>query len=584
MTMPEQTVDFNTKTGKFEITCPPWYVDKCRAIPNRRWLKKSKVWTAPPIVRNVEYLKSKFSDAVWTDAAERKADEVANARRITKPGFPSWYTFKRTPLSQQREALNAAYGMDAFAFIMDPGTCKTQTFIDWVCAYAMEGRINAALVIVPNSVTYNWLDELEDACPIDYVAEVMDTGSYRKAEKIIATTGVFKWLIMSWESLSQGKAYKYAERFMLSTRCALGADESSWAKNHKATRTDNAINLSHLANVRAILTGTVILSKLYDMYSQFEIVDTNVIGIGDFYAFRNRYVEMGGYRDDKGRPKQVVGFKNVDELMELIRPFSFVKKKRDCLDLPPRIPEESPPGILRRTTMTSEQRKLYKEVKSKYKLPKFDGQDVPIQNVLEKCLRLQQIIQGIVSVDTGRKDKHGKAILEQRRIFDDPMKNPKIRELINLIEEIDGQVVIYSPFVYNIEDITAVLLHAHPSSGVANLPKGDAEELQQVARDFRKGNYRFMVCSQKQGGIGLNFQSASDTIYLGNTQNLGDRVQSEARTERMGQKGDQITFWDIVCDDSEDTKTIMPSLREKMDLSEFVRNKMHEGAREEDLM
>jgi hypothetical protein len=290
-------------------------------------------------------------------------------------------------------------------------------------------------------------------------------------------------------------------------------------------------------------------------------------------------VVYGGFEN-----KQIVGYQNVDELMELIKPYVYVKEKRACLNLPPRLPVNSPPGIIRHVQMAPHQRKLYDEARKKTGNPRWEGEDVAISMSLEKFLRMQQIIQGIVSTDTGQKDKHGKRILRQHRLFDDPLKNPKLAETLNLVEEISGQIVIYSPFVFNVEDMTAILKKVYPKERVLTLPKAQPQLLRQMCKDFYKGDYRFCVSSQRQGGIGINgLQSAGDTIYIANTQNLENRIQSEGRTERQGSTATSITFWDIIMDDSEDDKSIVPSLREKCDLADFVRRKLKEGCSEEDL-
>ncbi|HEY4722601.1 MAG TPA: SNF2-related protein, partial [Anaerolineae bacterium] len=318
------------------------------------------------MARNIQYLETAFADAIWTDGAKLAAAEYKDSRRISRLPFPSWYVFKREPRAKQREAINRAYNLREFGFIMDPGTGKSQAIVDWCTAYAMEGRINAVVVIVPNSVTYNWIDELKDTCPIEYEAEVMDTGSYKKAKAMIALRDKFKWLMVSWESLSQGKAKDYALQFIKTSKCAVIRDESSWGKNHKSVRTTVATDLGNAAEYRSIATGTVVLKHLTDLYSQLEMLSTDIIGIGDFYSFRNRYCIMGGYEG-----KEVEGYKNVDELMELISPYVYVAYKRECIDIPPKTPENSPPGILRRVDLTEEQVKLYKAIKSKYGQPEF---------------------------------------------------------------------------------------------------------------------------------------------------------------------------------------------------------------------
>lgn len=577
-------IEFDPKTNKLLIRAPIWMVDQCRGIPNRRWLKSKKAWSAPVLRRNVEYLRRAFPDAWWDEGAKHEVAKVEKASVIRRAGFPSWYPFKREPMKKQREALDALYGVENVGFIMDPGTGKTQTCIDWATAQAMEGTIDAVLVAVPNAVTYNWIDELAEVCPIEYAALVMDTGSYRKTERFLKQSGVFRWLIVSWEALSQGKAKTYAERFLLSSRAAMLADESSWIKNHQATRTVVATELGKLAKTRAIMTGTPVLSRLADLFSQMEFLSTHIIGIGDFYSFRNRYVVMGGFEN-----KQIVGYQNVEELMELIKPYVFVARRSECVDLPPKTPKDTPPGVLRRVEMGKEQRELYNAVKSKDKIPQYGGYDIPIQNTLEKFLRMHEIIQGIVTVDTGERDKKGNAILQKHYIYEDPTKSPKIMELLRLVDEFnpDDQAVIFTPYRLDVEAATQALRKVYGDEAVGNLPRSDdkdggAEAIQAKCRDFRAGKFRFLVCSQRQGGIGLNLQSARYGIYLGNTQNLEQRIQSEGRIYRTGQKN-SVTYYDIVADNSEDTKSIIPSLIEKINLAEYIQRRLAEGATMEDL-
>jgi len=572
-----QIIDFDTRTNKFTVSAPPWEVERCRGIPNRRWNKANRTWVAPLLMRNVEYLQQAFATAVWTDSARRACEGHRDARKIKRLPFPSWYAFKREPRIKQREALNRAYNMNEFGFIMDPGTGKSQGIVDWVTCYAMEGRLSAVVIVVPNSVTYNWIDELRDTCPIEYEAAVMDTGRYRDTERMIALQGKFKWLIMSWESLSQGKAKDYALRFVKSAKCAVIGDESSWGKNHKSVRTGAITKLMQAAEFRAIATGTVVLKHLTDLYPQMEMLSTHIIGIGDFYSFRNRYCVMGGYED-----KEVEGYKNVDELMELISPYVFVAYKRECIDIPKKTPENSPPGIMRRVTLSEDQQKLYKAVKSKYDAPEFQGLKVPVKNALEITLRFRQICQGIVSVDTGNKDKKGNAILEQRYIVP-PERNPKIIELLRYIEETDEQAIIWTPFTLDVDAATAALRAVYGHDSVLNLPKGDPKRLQEETRAFRADKYRFCVSTQQLGGIGLNMQSASLEVFLANTENFADRIQAEGRMERDGQKN-PMTVIDIVAEGTVDTKTIIPSLIEKNDLAEYVKARLHAGSRLIDLV
>src|SRR3972149_1240643 len=100
-----QVVDFDPKTNKFVVSCPLWLVEKCRAIPNRRWNKTNKTWIAPRLARNIQYLETAFADAIWTDGAKLAAAEYKDSRRISRLPFPSWDVFKREPRAQQPQAI-----------------------------------------------------------------------------------------------------------------------------------------------------------------------------------------------------------------------------------------------------------------------------------------------------------------------------------------------------------------------------------------------------------------------------------------------------------------------------------------------
>ena len=162
-------------------------------------------------------------------------------------------------------------------------------------------------------------------------------------------------------------------------------DESTTIKSPKANRTKNIVRLSKYAEYRRILTGAPVTRSPLDLYTQCEFLDPGLLGYGSFYSFRARYAEMIN-RTTGGRTfKQVIGYKRLDELNDLLKSFSSRVLKKDCLDLPDKV------YITRKIEMTPEQKKTYNEIK-KYAISDLyneqkERQQVSVTSVLPKLLR-----------------------------------------------------------------------------------------------------------------------------------------------------------------------------------------------------
>ena len=89
-----------------------------------------------------------------------------------------------------------------------------------------------------------------------------------------------------------------------------------------------------------------------------------------------------------GRSVQiVVGYRNLDELSQKLKPFSYRVLKEDCLDLPPKI------YMKRIIQLTPEQDKLYKQMKEQA-LAEMNGERMSTDTALTQLMRLQQITGG----------------------------------------------------------------------------------------------------------------------------------------------------------------------------------------------
>jgi len=529
-----------------------------KAIPNRRWDGKNKYWSAPAIRANVSYLKEKMNNdiAIIHDSAKNVLENYDFEKNIrtNNKGFPiSKYPFKTKPRQQQLEALNKIYGNRTAALFMDMRTGKTKVVIDFACAMNMESKIDRVLVICPLSIRKNWQREINTHAPNEFGVDhfLLDTFKPSKFDEFNNGFG-FKWLLVGVESLAAGSAYKYCERFLLgSSKSLVVVDESSKIKNHSATRSKRCVSLGRMSEYRIAMTGTPIANGPMDLFMQFEFLDPDIIGLGDFYSFRNRYAVMGGYDN-----RQIIGYENLDELLETIEPFIFQVRKNEVFpDSPDKI------YVIREVELNEAQRKLYNQIK-RDKMVQVGEKSLIIKNSLEKMLRLQEVTGGIVTYE-----KNGEFVRE----FIDG-ENPKINELIECTKEYDGSTIVWCAYKEEINIVVEQLRKEYDHDQVVELHGNVSEEDRDININhmFQTGRSRFLVANAATGGMGLTMSKAEVEIYYSNTFNFIDREQSEERAFSPDHKRGTIII-DIVASKTVD-EHILKALTEKKDISEYVRS------------
>jgi SNF2 family DNA or RNA helicase len=257
------------------------------------------------------------------------------------------------------------------------------------------------------------------------------------------------------------------------------------------------------------------------------------------------------------RVKVVRGYQRLDELSELIEPFSYRVLKEDCLDLPPKI------YIKRDVELTEEQQKLYSTMKAIAR-SYLNGEQLTAVNALSQLLRLHQITCGHFVSDTG-----------EIQI----LKNNRISELLKILEETEGKVIIWANYVPNIKAIIEAISTAKDEEG--NLIYGEEsvvsyygetpdEERQKNIKNFQDPNseVRFFVGNPQTGGYGITLTAANTVVYYSNSYDLEKRLQSEDRAHRIGQKK-SVTYIDLIAEKTVDEK-ILNALKNKIDIASQV--------------
>lgn len=576
-------IDVDDAGTIFIIRCPFWANELLRDMPSRRWNKKLNGHTGPIIRQNVEFIEKLAATAGVVKTEEAESALAAYWDKHGDPnnrgtGFPTWYKFKTEPRKHQAAAINKGYWSNAFALFMDMQTGKSKTAIDLTVAHRMEGHTDGVLILVKLSLRKNWIRQLNEHCPIPFVTYLPDTGKQKEFERWLSHKHDFKVMIVGWESLSAGGMAKMCERYLLSlSKPTIIGDETTYISGHNATRSGEAVRLARLAAYRYALTGTPAEEGPMNLFMQFEFLDPEIVGIGDFYAFRNRYAVMGGFVPKegrmKGKPTKIVGYQNMDELMSLIAPYVFQVQKSDVYDLPPKRYE------VREIELTKEQREVYQLIK-KEGIISHGNEEVVLKNTLEVMLRLHQVTGGYAvkpRTEIRRKangEEVAKIVYEPVELVP-PDKNPKIIELMETVEEFKHkkQGLIWAVYIPEIRAIIHMMKKMGLRVGELH-GKIPEEDRQPMVDAFEAGDFDLIVGNASTGGMGYTMQAAEVSIFYNNTFKRIDRVQAEDRPYGDGQTKSGIWI-DLVTSRTVDV-TIMKALEAKQDVADYVRHRIKE--------
>ena len=463
------------------------------------------------------------------------------------------YKFKTKPFAHQLKALEMSWKKEVFAYFMEMGTGKSKVLIDNISMLYDNGKINGVLIVAPKGVYKNWSDSEIPTHMVDHIEKnvvvwqsLINEKQKQKLNSLFKTGEHLNVLVMNVEAFSTKKGVEFASKFLSCHRAMIAIDESTTIKNPNAKRTKNILLLSEQSTYRRILTGSPVTKSPLDLFSQCKFLDPWLLGHESYYSFRTRYAMMRTANFGGRSVQIVVGYRNLSELTEKIKPFSYRCLKDDCLDLPEKT------YMKRSIQMTDEQQKIYRQMKE-MALAYLNGKQVTTATVITQLMRLHQITCGHFASDDGEIQE---------------VKNNRIGELMNVLDEIEGKAIIWAHYRHDIETIVKEVEKKYGSNSIVTY-YGDTttEDRQKAIKQIQdlSGPTRFLVGTPQTGGYGITLTAASTMVYYSNGYDLEKRQQSEARIDRIGQKKN-MTYVDIICEETIDEK-IVKALRKKVNIA-----------------
>lgn len=514
------------------------------------------------------------------------------------------YRFKTKPFGHQAKEFEENYWVPYRAILWEQGTGKTKLIIDSFSRLFLEGNIDGVIVLAPGGVHLNWeLDEIPTHMPDSVAAKTM-CASYRtksagtrwhtqKMNRLLEHRGL-SVLCMSYDSFMTTQGQELVKDFLWKRKVFYVLDESGRIKNWETKRTQKVVASGPFAPYRRILNGTPVTTGPFDLFGQLRFLKGDFWssqGLGLHTVFKKffgvfRKEIRPGVVDSKGRPKyyqQLVRYKNLERMNELLSSISSRVTKADVLDLPEKL------YTRRYFELTSEQERLYRQMASEYiaifegtapcvecagtawveyegvEAPcpccdgsgKADGKMVTAELAITRLLRLQQIISGFLPVP-------GETESDPKEIVDILGGNPRLELLQEVVEDLDGSFIVFARFTHDIELILERLAHMGISA-VRYDGTVSEEQRHENKLAFQQKKVRAFVAYTPIAAEGLTLHAAKTVIYYSNGFSLHVRLQSEDRAHRIGQKND-VTYIDLCAYGTIDIK-ILDHLRQLFDIA-----------------
>lgn len=444
-------------------------------------------------------------------------------------------------------ALDAKTPGGGFGELFEMGCGKTLTTIAVAGALYNLGKIDRVLVVAPTSVCSVWPHDLNQFAAFPWKARVL-LGDKKKRLKALneLKNWPFKALriaVINYESTHRDGIFEALAAYRPDL---IVCDESQRIKNPSAAQSKALHKLGDAAPFRMILSGTPVQNNAVDLYSQYRFLDPAVYG-ANFYAFKNRYCIMGGYGQH-----QIVGYRNMDELVEKEHSVAYRVTKEECLDLPQQT------FINRYVQFTDAEQAIYEQLRKSSFLELETGENVTATTILTMYLRLMQLTGGFLTADESTRPKQ--------------VNTAKLDALADIVDDyvVDAgkKLVIFARFRAEIAAIENLLRLRKIQYGsiYGDVPM---EERGKIVEDFQTNpDTKVFVAQIQTAGLGITLHAASTAVFYSYDYNYANYAQALARIHRIGQRL-PVTYIHLVVDGSIDEK-ILAALENKEDMAKTV--------------
>lgn len=465
------------------------------------------LWYLPPTTKIAEELSN--LNFVFTDAAKRAILSVreAIAESWGAEGEIEIAGLKQELLPYQKVGVEYVLSRNRVLIADAMGLGKTVQALAFLQA---RKDLRPALILCPASLKLNWLSEKErfiEDCPENEAVVLSGTKPYEVDAPI---------MIMNYDII-------YAWEPVLKDRIRLAVlDESHYIKTRTSRRTKATIKVVKNAEAIICLTGTPILNRPMDLFTQLNLLAPDEFP--SYFDYGRRYcdghqktVTIGGIRGGiKRKVWDFSGKSNLDELFERLRSTVMIRRlKKDVL-------KELPPKRLAFVPVELESPEEYLRVEDDFR----DWLREQVRKGLLDKARLRALRSEAISKVT-----YLKRVAAQQKL------KAAIGWIGDFLESGEKLVV----FAHHREIIDTL---AETFKGAA-VVKGEmtAEAKHKAVERFQNySDCKLFIGSIQAAGVGLTLTAASDVAFIEYPWRPADFDQAADRCHRMGQIN-SVTVW-----------------------------------------
>lgn len=458
----------------------------------------------------------------WVPRYENQSEVILTPvpEEVIEPDADSldFTVWKTEPYEHQKAFLKFSERHAQMLLLDQPGLGKTKQSLDLIANRILAGQIRKALIIVGVSgLQYNWQNEVKKHT--DLVGYILGTRPVGKSglqtkigsgkDKVDDVNRLKKMaaqvIITNIESLRNAAIVDALKQQVQDGIIGMVVvDEVHKCKNPKAKQTEGLLELD--THYKLGLTGTPIVNSPLDLYAMMKWLNRTVPPKTYFEA---KYCIKGGFED-----REVIGYKNLDDLAFDFGCWTLRRTKAECLDLPEKTVQTYYVDLL------PEQKKLYKEI--------------------QKDLRERSAEIMAAASPMGQLVGLKKATSCPPRVMEafPPEACAKLESLLDIVEEViaSGQkIVIFCYHVFTIEYLNwALRKHGYNPALIYGAISNEVREANEHAFqtipecNIILGNYQTM-------GTGINLTASSTIVEYELPWTAADEEQAQDRCHRIGQ-------------------------------------------------
>lgn len=294
------------------------------------------------------------------------------------------------------------------------------------------------------------------------------------------------------------------------------------------------------------MTGTPIVNKPTDVFLPLRLVDGH--HDNSYWSWCQQYCVYGGYGG-----YEIIGYKNIPHLKDLLLPNMLRRLKKDILDLPEKM------IITEYVDNTPYQEKLYDKVLTEI-LSERD-EILTSSNPLTKLMRLRQVNGSPELVDYN--------LQVDKNYLSKNAKIARVMELVNDIIENDEKVVIFSNWVESLRTLFFMLRDKYQKvciyTGTMN---PDAREKHKQAF-IHNPNYHIILGTIGALGTSHTLTSARNMIFLDTPWNEATFEQATDRIHRPGQTAESVNIYKMITRNTVDER-VNSIMEKKGSTADFI--------------